>query len=149
MASIPLRALDDAAFAPFGKILHIASPRADVAARGDNEFLVVDESTNGDGWRLAVQIVRRRTLTQVGHHPNTRETFEPVTGLTVICVAPLATPDELTAFVLDQPVVVNDHIWHGLIALSAEAIVKIAENREVVGVNHILVAPRSVVLAAS
>jgi ureidoglycolate hydrolase len=141
MDAIPIRALEAAAFAPYGKILDIATPDADLAGQGRNEFKVVDESDNGDGWRLAVQIVRGRELTQIGHHPNTKETFEPVSGVAVICVASLDTPEKLEAFVLDQPVVVNASVWHGLVALSREAVVKIAENRQVVGVNRVLDRP--------
>jgi ureidoglycolate hydrolase len=134
--AIPLRALTAEAWAPFGTIIEIASPDAERARAGENEFKVVDQSQNGDGWRLAVQIVRARALRQIGHHPNTKESFEPVAGVAAICVAPLDRPDDLSAFVLDRPVVVNASVWHGLIALSSEAVVKIAENREVTGVNR-------------
>ena len=85
--------------------------------------------------------MRARELRQIGHHPNTKESFEPVAGVAAICVAALDSPDDLRAFVLDRPVVVNASVWHGLIALSAEAIVKIAENRQVTGVNRPLDRP--------
>jgi ureidoglycolate hydrolase len=139
--AIPLRPLTAEAWAPFGTILEIARPDPERARSGENEFRVVDQSENGDGWRLAVQIVRARELRQIGHHPNTKESFEPVTGVAAICVAALEAPDELRAFVLDRPVVVNASVWHGLIALSAEAVVKIAENRQVTGVNRPLERP--------
>jgi ureidoglycolate hydrolase len=139
--AITLRPLSAEAWAPVGTILEIASPDPERARAGENEFKVVDQSENGDGWRLAVQIVRGRELRQIGHHPNTKESFEPVSGVAAICVASLETPDELRAFVLDRPVVVNASVWHGLIALSAEAVVKIAENRQVTGVNRPLERP--------
>ena len=136
-----VRALDAAGFAPYGKVLEIAEPDRSMAAEGRNEFKVVDESDNADGWRLAVQIVRGRELRQVGQHPHSKETFEPVSGVAVICVAPNDAPDALEAFVLDQPVVVNAGVWHGLIAVSREAIVKIAENRVMTGENRPLARP--------
>jgi ureidoglycolate hydrolase len=136
-----IKPLDARGFAPYGKVLEIAQPDAALAAGGRNEFRVVDESDNADGWRLAVQIVRGRELRQVGHHPNTKETFEPVSGVAVICVAPFEAPTAIEAFVLDRPVVVNAKVWHGLIALSTEAVVKIAENRQVTGVNQVLERP--------
>jgi ureidoglycolate hydrolase len=139
-----IQALSRAAFAPYGRLLEIDSPDPDLAAAGRNEFKVVDQSDNADGWRLAVQIVRGRVLTQIGCHPNTKESFEPVSGVAVICVAEHATPDRLVAFLLDGPVVVNADVWHGMIALSAEAVVKIAENREVVGVNRPLERPLAI-----
>src|SRR5262245_23859671 len=146
--AIAVKALDASAFAPYGKVLEIAIPDPERAAAGQNEFKVVDVSENGDGWRLAVQILRGRELRQIGHHPNTKETFEPVAGVAVICVASLETPEQLDAFVLDQPVVVNASVWHGLVALSREAVVKIAENREVTGVNKVLDRPLRVVLSS-
>lgn len=133
---VPLQALTAEAFAPFGKLLEIADPDPELARGGRNEFKVVDESSNEDGWRLAVQIVRGRALEQIGHHPHSKETFEPVSGVCAIVVAPNGVPGNLAAFVLDRPVVVNAGIWHGLIAISREAIVKIAENREMTGVNQ-------------
>jgi ureidoglycolate hydrolase len=142
--AIPLRPLTADAWAPFGTILEIAAPDPERARAGENEFRVVDQSQNGDGWRLAVQIVRQRALRQIGHHPNSKETFEPVTGVAVICVAAPDAPERLSAFVLDRPVVVNASVWHGLIALSAEAVVKIAENREMTGVNRPLEQPLTV-----
>jgi len=145
---VEVRPLDPAGFAPYGKVLEIAEPDAAMAAEGRNEFKVVDESDNADGWRLAVQIVRGRELSQVGHHPNTKETFEPVNGVAVLCVAPFEAPDDVAAFVLDRPVVVNAKVWHGLIALSREAVVKIAENRHVTGVNRALPRPLRVGLVS-
>jgi ureidoglycolate hydrolase len=138
---VEIKSLDAAAFAPFGKVLEIAEPDPSVAAEGRNEFKVLDESDNADGWRLAVQIVRGRELRQIGHHPSSKETFEPVTGVAVICVAAHETPDALEAFVLDRPVVVNAGVWHGLIALSREAVVKISENRVMTGGNLPLARP--------
>lgn len=141
-----IKALEAASFAPYGKVLEIARPDEQLASEGRNEFRVVDESDNADGWRLAVQIVRGRELRQLGHHPTTKETFEPVSGVAVLCVAPFESPERIEAFVLDKPVVVNAKVWHGMIALSGEAVVKIAENREVVGVNQALARPLRVVL---
>ena len=109
-------------------------PRADRA----NPVGIIIYDPSG---HMAVQIVRGRELSQVGHHPHSKETFEPVTGVAVICVAPNDAPDDLAAFVLDRPVVVNAGVWHGLIALSREAIVKIAENRVMTGENRPLTRP--------
>jgi ureidoglycolate hydrolase len=144
---VEVRALDAKGFAPYGKVLEIAEPDQAMAAEGRNEFKVVDESENGDGWRLAVQIVRGRELVQVGHHPSSKETFEPVSGVAVICVAPFEEPERLEAFVLDQPVVVNAKVWHGLVALSREAVVKISENRVMTGTNQKLAKPLRVTLS--
>ena len=139
--AIHLQPLTAEAWAPFGTLIEIAQPDPERARAGENEFKVVDQSENADGWRLAVQIVRGRTLHQVGRHPSSNESFEPVTGVAAICVAPPAAPDRLQAFVLDKPVVVNANVWHGLIALSGEAVVKIAENRVMTGENRRLETP--------
>ena len=76
--AIPLRALTAEAWAPFGTILEIARP--DPAARQRRRERVQGRRPEPErrGWRLAVQIVRARALRQIGHHPNTKESFEPV-----------------------------------------------------------------------
>ena len=147
--TIVIKNLDAASFAPFGKIIENPAPDAALASSHQNEFQVVDSSDNSDGWRLATIIVRERSLSRMGHHPNTKESFEPVTGVAVICVAPFEDSSKVEAFLLDRPVLVNASVWHGMIALSREAVVKIAENREVIGVNVTLEHPLHARVVAS
>lgn len=145
--SIPLSTLNAEAFAPFGVILENLEPKAEAIASNRNEFRVIDKSVNKDGWRLAIFIVRERVLTSIQQHPDTRESFEPVSGMSVIVVAPANQQEKLTAFVLDKPVVLAEGTWHAMLALSKEAIVKIAENNELSSVNVTLDTPMSIGLS--
>lgn len=140
-ATLPLKTIDAASIAAYGTVLEIAEPDPARAAAGTNQFQVIDASTNGDGWRLAILIVRERVLREIQHHPNTKESFEPVSGLAAICLAPYEHPDRIEAFALDRPIVLKSHIWHGLVALTAQAVIKIAENYQVTGVNQPLPRP--------
>ncbi len=97
--SIPLNTLNATAFAPYGVILENLEPKAEAIAANRNEFRVIDKSTNSDGWRLAIYIVRERVLTSIEQHPDTCESFEPVSGMSVIVVAPPGAQEKLAAFV--------------------------------------------------
>ena len=65
------------------------------------------------------------------NHPFSKESFEPLKGITVLLVAEHETPEEYQAFVLDKPVCLKKGIWHQVLALTPEAQVKITENLEV------------------
>ncbi len=147
--SIPLNTLNAAAFAPYGVILENLEPKAEAIAANRNEFRVIDKSTNSDGWRLAIYIVRERVLTSIEQHPDTRESFEPVSGVSVIVVAPPGAQEKLAAFVLDKPVVLAEGTWHAMLALSQEAIVKIAENNVLSSVRVTLQTPLSIGLSST
>lgn len=64
-------------------------------------------------------------------HPTSLESFEPLSGLTVLVVAEHDKPDEYEAFILDKPVCLYKGVWHQVLALTDEAQVKIAENLDV------------------
>ena len=147
--TIPLITLNAEAFAPFGVILENLEPKAEAIASNSNEFRVIDKSVNKDGWRLAIYIVRERVLTSIQQHPDTRESFEPVSGMSVIVVAPPNEQEKLAAFVLDKPVVLAEGTWHAMLALSKEAIVKIAENNVLSSVNVTLERPMSIGLVST
>lgn len=123
----PIKNLTRETFARYGTIL------GHYKTNDGYESVVTVEST---GWIWAVKTFHNRTLEQIDSHPDTRESFEPVWGTSLLVVAPPDSPDDLEVFLLDEPVLLDEHVWHGLIALSAEARVKITENREVTGIAH-------------
>lgn len=125
----PIRNLDRASFAPYGTIL------GHYQTQDGYEPVVTVEST---GWIWAVKTFHNKTIHQIDSHPDTKESFEPVWGTPLLVVAPPDQPDSVEAFLLDEPVLLDESVWHGLIALSAQARVKITENREVTGIAYSL-----------
>ena len=77
-----------------------------------------------------VPVYKQRNPTD-GVSPASRESFEPLHGLTVLVVATHENPEEYEAFILDKPVCLKKGIWHQVLALTEEAQVKIVENLEV------------------
>ncbi|MDW7673731.1 MAG: hypothetical protein SCK28_04255 [Bacillota bacterium] len=86
-----------------------------------NEFAEV-------GWRIAVSKIVDKAIGKVARHPNSMETFEPVAGVTLICVAAPETPEEYEIFLLDKPVCLHKNVWHANCTMSPYSIVKICEN---------------------
>lgn len=112
-------------FAPFGKVLEMVPD-------GDDRFQVII-SEDKEPWRLAVFRYRNHEIHMLEAHPTTLESFEPLSGVTVLVVAEPEHPEVPCAFILDRPVCLYKGVWHQTLALTAEAQVKIAENLEVPG----------------
>jgi ureidoglycolate hydrolase len=125
----PIRHLTREAFAAYGTIL------GHYQTTDGYESVVTVEST---GWMWAIKTFHNASIDQIDSHPDTKESFEPVWGTSLLVVAPPDAPERIEVFLLDEPVLLNERVWHGLIALSAQARVKITENREVTGVPHSL-----------
>lgn len=130
---LPLRTIDPDSFAPYGDVLVLTNPDPERLQQGRSEFRIISRSADPTGWRIAVLAIRNREITRLERHPTTLESFEPMTGLAVICVAPPDNPDAVEAFVLDQPVCLKKGVWHDVLTLTKEAMIKIAENLEVTG----------------
>lgn len=118
-----LESVTSEAFAPFGTVLEFP-----VKCRED--FVIVDTEEKG-GWRVAVFRYQNKEIRRIENHPFSKESFEPLEGITVLLVAGHDTPDEYRAFVLDKPICLKKGIWHQVLTLTPEASVKITENREV------------------
>ncbi|MCT8137649.1 ureidoglycolate lyase [Anaerobacillus sp. CMMVII] len=120
-------------FAPYGEIIEVNPFSSDT-------FQVVLSEEQVNGWRIAVSnLSGKRIVKKLGLHPNTRESFEPLNGVVVIVVATKEEPDNIKAFLLDQPVCLYKNVWHANIALSAQAAVKITENAtEIESLHHTL-----------
>lgn len=82
-------------------------------------------------WRLAVFRYTNKTIDRFECHPTSKESFEPLKGITVLVVAENDRPSEYEAFILNKPVCLKKGIWHQVLSLTEEAQVKIAENLEV------------------
>lgn len=113
-------------FRPYGKIIGYPGKAAKGSRR--NLWRIVHTETAAVGWRIAWLVLRDKTIGRLECHPRSDETFEPVKGCALLFVARQTNLESIRCFYLDQPVVVRKGIWHGLIALDAEAEIKITEN---------------------
>ncbi|MEI7542416.1 MAG: hypothetical protein WCJ94_04095 [bacterium] len=94
-------------------------------------FTVLTGDKNAKGWRIGYLVFRPGVVDSLESHPESMETFEPVSGTTVILVAEKNTPEKIEAFLLDKPVCVLKNVWHGVRVLSEQAEIKLTENFEV------------------
>jgi len=115
-------------FAPYGTV--IAFPE-----ESKESFLIVEREENAP-WRLAVFRYSNRDVSVIEAHLDSKETFEPVSGITVLIVAEKESPEDYQAFILDKPVCLGKGVWHQVLSLSEQAQVKITENLEVGAVYH-------------
>jgi ureidoglycolate hydrolase len=120
-SSLILRNLTAESFKPYGDIIQFDENE-------QKRFQVVIDEPDAKGWRIAVSFLQRGKIVKLGLHPNTRESFEPIKGISVLLAALEDTPQKLEAFLLDQPICIHKNVWHVTAALSAEAYLKITEN---------------------
>ena len=111
------------AFAPFGTVIELP----DSAKEG---FYVV-EREEGSPWRIGVFRYSNRSVRQFECHPYSKESFEPLKGISGLLVAEHEKPEDYHAFLLDKPICLKKGVWHQVLSLTAEAEVKITENLEV------------------
>ena len=110
-------------FLPYGEVLEFP-------AGIEKKFCIITTEEK-EPWRLAVFRYTNKEIQRMECHPTSRESFEPLHGLTVLVVATHENPEEYEAFILDKPVCLKKGIWHQVLALTEEAQVKIVENLEV------------------
>ena len=110
-------------FLPYGEVLDFQA--------GIEETFCIITTEEKEPWRLAVFRYTNKEIQRMECHPTSRESFEPLHGLTVLVVATHENPEEYEAFILDKPVCLKKGIWHQVLALTEEAQVKIVENLEV------------------
>lgn len=110
-------------FAPFGTVLEFPETTAD-------DFYIVDTEEK-EPWRIAVFRYRNHSIRRIECHPASKESFEPLSGITLLLAAEAGHPEEYHIFLLDRPVCLKKGVWHQVLSLSSEAQVKITENLEV------------------
>lgn len=110
-------------FAPFGKVIEFSPDCTEKF-----EIIIKEEV---EPWRIAVYRYKERSVSRMENHPTSMESFEPLTGTTLIMVAENNSPEDYKVFLLDKPICLYKGIWHQVITLSEEASVKITENLEV------------------
>lgn len=138
--SLPLQPITPERFAKFGDVLDWQNDF------GEEGFHIITRAEDPIGWRLAVLLVKHDHITRLERHPTSKESFEPVSGVAVLCLAPPEDPTAVEAFLLDKAIVLNKGVWHDVFALSDEALIKIAENLTVTGEFHEFDAPVKVMV---
>lgn len=111
-------------FKPYGTVIEFSENPSDPRF----EVVIVEEN---HPWRLAMFRVVEKDFDTLECHTMSLESFEPVSGTGLLIVAEHDKPEQYEAFLLDKPVCLNKGVWHQMITLSQETIVKIAENLEV------------------
>ena len=118
-----LQSVQRETFLPYGEVLEFPA--------GIEETFCIITTEEKEPWRLAVFRYTNKEIQRMECHPTSRESFEPLHGLTVLVVATHENPEEYEEFILDKPVCLKKGIWHQVLALTEEAQVKIVENLEV------------------
>lgn len=121
--------LTDRNFKPYGKLIHY--PGKEKKGTNRNLWRVVHREKSKVGWRVAYLVLRDKSIGRLECHPGSDETLEPVTGKTLLFVAPAKEPQAMACFRLDKPVILFKGVWHGLISLTPETDIKIFENLHV------------------
>lgn len=87
-------------------------------------------------WRMAVYRPSKRVCKFLENHPGSIESFEPVRGTSLILVAANADPEGFRIFLLDKPVCLGKGVWHNVIPLSDDVLIRVNENLEVAAEFH-------------
>lgn len=122
---LTIQCLTQERFAPYGSVIeHEFDPKT------GRDFAVVARSES-TGWCVGLLELARGKAPYLERHLTSKETHEPLTGVTVLLVAPPDEPDHLEAFLLDRPVCLEQGVWHQAVALSRTAVLKVVENLSV------------------
>lgn len=125
-------------FKPFGNIIEFPE-------ECESAFYIVDREEK-EPWRIAVFRYTNKEIKSIEKHPASKESFEPLSGITVLLVAEQETPEEYHAFILDKPVCLKQGVWHQVLALTPEAEVKITENLNVESIFYEYTEAKSVMI---
>ena len=118
-----IQTLTPDAFGKYGTILRFTEKMSD-----GWEILVTG---NAPGWRIALLEFSRKSTHILEYHPESKESFEPMSGVSLLIAAEHDTPEQYEVFLLDQPVCLEAGVWHQVISLSEKTLVKITENLDV------------------
>jgi len=119
---LELKTINKSNFGRYGVILEHVN-----LAEGYESLIKVDSK----GWVWAILTFGNRSIKRLERHPTSKESFEPVSGTSVIALAPPGAPDSVELFLLDRAVVLNEGVWHEVMSLSDVSTLKITENNDV------------------
>ena len=124
-----IKSVNTKGFERFGYV--IEHPDKGSGNTGENMFHIVCTEEAGVGWRIAYLITRDTMIERLERHPDSLESFEPVSGETLLYVADKNDLKSIECFYLNKPVVLRKGIWHGVVTLSDASEIKITENARV------------------
>lgn len=122
-----LKYLSKENFAKYGYILDFSSQ--------NNEGWEILFKEKSSGFRIAIFEIDRKQTKRVERHPDSMETFEPISGISLILLSD-KDPDDFEVFLLDKPICLKKGIWHDVISISEKSKFKIVENDEVICEYH-------------
>ncbi len=125
---INIKNLNQKNFKKYGKIIELK--------KGLKSFHVLFGESKDVGWRIGYSRLERKPVYQLEAHPESFETFEPVSGTSIIILSKDKIPQKTEAFLLDKPVCLYKNIWHDVMAVSEFAEIKIFENYEIKGTRY-------------
>jgi ureidoglycolate hydrolase len=127
-AARELKNIEAAAFKKYGYLIHWDGHKK----KGNgNQFRIVIRDRKSAGWRIAYLIVKDKVIDRLEQHPHSMESFEPVSGRSILHVSNQKKPSRVESFVLDMPIILKKGIWHGVTSVSEETHIKITENSRV------------------
>ncbi len=116
-------------FRKFGRVIEY--PKKHLKGNKKNLWRIVLNDPTARGWRIAYLVVRDKTLRRLEQHPHSYESFEPIRGQSVLFVAKKKDPKTIESFYLDQPIILNKNVWHGIVTITPECEIKLTENSKV------------------
>lgn len=128
--TIPVDVLSEKEFCPYGEIIAPGAGNVFIRYDDGSAFHVLAKS-KAAGWRVAALKLRTRFVEELQIHHTTMETFEPLEGAAVLVVNTKASVEGMRAFMLDRPILLHADVWHNVLTLSEESVMKITENEEV------------------
>jgi ureidoglycolate hydrolase len=135
LKSLEINVLTPKVFKKYGRILIPTEEESKEEENRQVDYQVLEKAVS-KGWVMACYSVSKRFTDAMEYHPNTKETFEPFSGVPILIVAYGQAPENPEAFLLDKPVVINEGVWHDVLALSANTVMRINENSDVQGVRQ-------------
>lgn len=128
MGKLKTQKINEQAFKKYGYIINWNGRKK---SKKENLFRIVARDRKAAGWRIAYLIVRDKVIGRLEQHPDSMESFEPVSGKAILYLSYQKKPTKIAGFMLDKPVILKKGIWHGVVSLSQETHIKITENNRV------------------
>lgn len=119
----PIEIITRENFHPFGNVIEFPED--------DQTNFYIAASDSEKPWRLAVFRFWNHEIKRIECHPTSMESFEPLSGTTLLLTALHETPEEYHVFLLNKPVILNKGVWHQTLTLTDVSEVKITENLDV------------------
>jgi len=117
-------------FQPFGRILeNLPNEIPEVSEKGNFNFYVIFKEF-AEGWQIGYLEQMGKNLKELECHPTTPEVFVPIKGKSILLLS-VKPGEEIVAFKLDKPIILNRGVWHGVISLTEKSEILIVENQGV------------------